>query len=84
MSRHITEGGGDKPSKQRDTVMAEMTCTIQLVQVCEARLHNTEAILADIVDGLVVSLGNWHQYWQPHKSQPKIRNNPHAQALCVW
>jgi hypothetical protein len=29
----------------------------QSVQVCEARLHNTEAILADIVDGLVVNLG---------------------------
>ena len=34
----------------------------QSVQVCEARLHNTEAILADIVDGLVVNLGNQHQY----------------------
>ncbi len=33
----------------------------QSVQVCEARLRDTETMLADIVDGLVVHLSNSHQ-----------------------
>ena len=43
----------------------------QSIQVCEARLHNTEAILADIVDSLVVNLGNRCQYHNHIKAARK-------------
>ena len=43
----------------------------QSVQVCKARLHNTEAILADIVDSLVVNLGNRCQYQNHMKATRK-------------
>jgi hypothetical protein len=46
-----TEGRSDRRDDLRN----------QSVQVCEARLGNAEARLADVVDGLVVNLSNRHQ-----------------------
>lgn len=44
----------------------------QSVQVREARLRDIEAVLADIVDGLVVHLSNRHQHYN-HRHRKATR-----------
>jgi hypothetical protein len=55
-----SNANGEKPPQKR-----------QLAQVCEARLHDDEAVLADVVDSLIVNLSKLSSI-----SQPGIEKSP--------